>query len=109
MARDYRSQLDGLRAIAIGLVGIEHFGGPWIREHFPIGAGPLGVHLFFVLSGFLITRNLRLRLEQAPAEEVIRGFDPWSCSCWAYPRSVISFFGISPIRATISPPLEVHS
>jgi peptidoglycan/LPS O-acetylase OafA/YrhL len=74
MAQGYRPQLDGLRAIAIGLVGIEHFGGPWVRTHFPIGAGALGVQLFFVLSGFLITRNLLFRLEQAPADEVIRRF-----------------------------------
>ncbi|PBB16799.1 acyltransferase [Mesorhizobium sp. WSM4313] len=74
MAQGYRPQLDGLRAIAIGLVGIEHFGGPWVRAHFPIGAGALGVQLFFVLSGFLITRNLLFRLEQAPAGEVLRRF-----------------------------------
>jgi peptidoglycan/LPS O-acetylase OafA/YrhL len=74
MAQGYRPQLDGLRAIAIGLVGVEHFGGPWVREHFPIGAGAMGVHLFFVLSGFLITRNLLFRLERAPAGEVIRRF-----------------------------------
>ncbi|MER9228582.1 acyltransferase [Mesorhizobium sp. M0664] len=74
MAQGYRPQLDGLRAIAIGLVGLEHFGGPWIRTHFPVGAGALGVQLFFVLSGFLITRNLLSRLEQAPAGETIRRF-----------------------------------
>ncbi len=74
MAQGYRPQLDGLRAIAIGLVGIEHFGGPWVRAHFPIGAGALGVQLFFVLSGFLITRNLLFKLEQAPAGEVLRRF-----------------------------------
>jgi peptidoglycan/LPS O-acetylase OafA/YrhL len=74
MTKDYRPQLDGLRAAAIGLVGVEHFGGPWVREHFPIGAGALGVHLFFVLSGFLITRNLLFRLQKAPAGEVVRRF-----------------------------------
>ncbi|RWN29818.1 hypothetical protein [Mesorhizobium sp.] len=76
MALGYRPQLDGLRAIAAGLVGVEHFGGPRVRTHFPIGAGALGVQLFFVLSGFLITRNLLFRLEQAPAGEVIRRFFP---------------------------------
>jgi peptidoglycan/LPS O-acetylase OafA/YrhL len=39
--------LDGLRALAIGLVLAEHFGG-W-------KAGTLGVDVFFVLSGYLIT------------------------------------------------------
>lgn len=32
MAPGYRPQLDGLRAIAAGLVGVEHFGGPWVRS-----------------------------------------------------------------------------
>lgn len=48
-------QLDTLRALAIGLVMLEHFGGRQIGAMFPIGAGPIGVGLFFTLSGFLIT------------------------------------------------------
>jgi peptidoglycan/LPS O-acetylase OafA/YrhL len=44
-------QLDGLRAIAIILVFIQHG-----TDQLPIGW--IGVHLFFVLSGFLITRIL---------------------------------------------------
>jgi peptidoglycan/LPS O-acetylase OafA/YrhL len=54
---DYISQLDGLRAIAIALVIIFH----WFPEGEGINRianGPLGVTLFFVLSGFLITRIL---------------------------------------------------
>jgi peptidoglycan/LPS O-acetylase OafA/YrhL len=74
MAQGYRPQLDGLRAIAIGLVGLEHFGGTWVYKHFPVGAGALGVLLFFVLSGFLITRNLLSRLDRGPSGEVIGRF-----------------------------------
>jgi len=47
--------LDTLRAFAILLVMIEHFGGQALNAHFPIGAGSMGVGLFFTLSGFLIT------------------------------------------------------
>ncbi|MER8991403.1 hypothetical protein NKJ73_14815 [Mesorhizobium sp. M0074] len=68
MALDCRLQLDGRWAIAIGLVGVEHFGWPWVKTHFRIGAGALRVQLFFILSGFF-------RLEQ-PAGEVIRKFFP---------------------------------
>ncbi|MEY2470307.1 MAG: hypothetical protein QOF21_3005, partial [Actinomycetota bacterium] len=43
----YEPRLDGLRAIAVTLVIISH--------SFDSGAGPIGVGVFFVLSGFLIT------------------------------------------------------
>ncbi|WIY02386.1 acyltransferase [Amycolatopsis mongoliensis] len=50
--------LDGVRAIAAVLVVFFHYGGPnWERAN-----GWIGVHLFFVLSGFLIT-TLALREE----------------------------------------------
>src|SRR6516225_3462672 len=49
----YRSSLDGLRAFAIAPVVIMHFSASrWLP------GGWLGVNLFFVLSGFLITRPL---------------------------------------------------
>jgi len=48
-------QLDTIRAIAIMLVLIEHFAGAGINRWIPIGAGSVGVGLFFTLSGFLIT------------------------------------------------------
>ena len=48
-------QLDTLRAFAIGLVMMEHFGGRGFNSYIPIGAGSVGVGLFFTLSGFLIT------------------------------------------------------
>ena len=52
--------LDGVRAVAIGLVLVAHLGG---TRGFPLtadranffGTGALGVRVFFVLSGFLIT------------------------------------------------------
>jgi peptidoglycan/LPS O-acetylase OafA/YrhL len=55
--------LDGLRAVSIGLVLLAHLVG---TRSFPLGVGSthvlalgeLGVHVFFVISGFLITRLL---------------------------------------------------
>ena len=48
----YRPQIDGLRALAVGGVLLTHFWFP----HGPMGH--LGVRLFFVISGFLITERL---------------------------------------------------
>src|SRR6185295_3915107 len=47
-ALSYMPQLDGLRTLAVGAVMAQHF------NIIANGAG-YGVHLFFVLSGFLIT------------------------------------------------------
>jgi peptidoglycan/LPS O-acetylase OafA/YrhL len=60
----YMPQLDGLRAIAVSAVVLEHF------KILP-GAAAYGVHLFFVLSGFLIT-GILLRSREAAAERGIR-------------------------------------
>jgi len=45
----YMPQLDGLRAIAVAMVVVSHY------SEGAIDTGTHGVHLFFVLSGFLIT------------------------------------------------------
>ena len=54
----YRADIDGMRAIAVMLVLVFHFSlVPAAR------AGFLGVDVFFVISGFLITAILRRRLD----------------------------------------------
>ena len=58
----YMRQLDGVRAIAVMLVFVEHWAPPIFHV---IPAGALGVHLFFALSGFLIT-SILLRCRSAP-------------------------------------------
>lgn len=52
--RQYIVQLDGLRFIAVTLVMIDH----WLGQTNVLPLGYFGVNLFFVLSGFLITRIL---------------------------------------------------
>ena len=45
----YRPALNGLRAVAVGIVLVQH----WLQPAFPLGE--LGPSLFFVLSGYLVT------------------------------------------------------
>ena len=48
----YISEIDGLRAVAVVLVLLNHIYEPLAYNGF------LGVDLFFVISGFVITRSL---------------------------------------------------
>src|SRR4051812_37373951 len=58
MSPSFRPDVEGLRAVAIGLVLLTHAG---------VGlasGGYVGVDVFFVISGFLITRLLAVELER---------------------------------------------
>jgi peptidoglycan/LPS O-acetylase OafA/YrhL len=89
--RRYFPVLDGVRAVAILMVLVLHFGGPgistYIKYSHPIqmyqrtlSLGWLGVDLFFVLSGFLITGIL---LEARGSRHYLRNF---------YSRRVLRIF-----------------
>jgi peptidoglycan/LPS O-acetylase OafA/YrhL len=76
-ARHYPA-LDGLRGIAILAVFFSHFGGGHKSTNFIIrgwshvaDAGWMGVDLFFVLSGFLITGIL---IDSADREDRVKNF-----------------------------------
>ncbi len=54
----YRSEIDGLRALAVVSVIINHFN----KKILP--SGYLGVDIFFAISGFVITASLTGRPDQ---------------------------------------------
>lgn len=56
--RKYRPEIDGLRAVAVIAVIIFHFRFDWLP------GGYLGVDVFFVISGFLITSIILKELKQ---------------------------------------------
>lgn len=76
----YRPQLDGLRALAIAVVLASHLwprSSPAVSHYLP--EGYWGVELFFVLSGFLITRLLwidraTMRRKEGSAASLIATF-----------------------------------
>jgi len=57
MRLQHRPEIDGLRAIAVGGVLLCHFRSPWFA------GGYAGVDVFFVISGYLITRQILRDLE----------------------------------------------
>ena len=55
----FRGDIEGLRAVAVGLVLWYHAGLPWVSGGFA------GVDVFFVISGFLITSQLVREVERS--------------------------------------------
>lgn len=95
-------QLDAVRALAIGLVIVEHYGGEAINSYLPLGMGSLGVGLFFCLSGYLITSILLKEYDSGLprvtiwtnffARRFLRLIPPY----WAW-IAVLVVLGISPV------------
>ena len=69
-------QLDGLRALAVIMVMWAHWASPEYRSFSGVDPGFLGVQIFFVLSGFLISGILLDVLPDAPAGSWKRHADP---------------------------------
>ena len=65
----YFNQLNGIRFVAVFLVLMDH----WLVPIMPFPTGHLGVVIFFVLSGFLITRILFESADEVRTQEA----SPW--------------------------------
>jgi peptidoglycan/LPS O-acetylase OafA/YrhL len=94
-------QLDGLRAVAVTMVMAFHFI-PWVDRVAPLGA--IGVRLFFVLSGFLITRILLASRTQATSAALRSFYIRRSLRIFPLFYLVLALaalINIGPVRATI--------
>ncbi|MEN9364242.1 MAG: hypothetical protein RI903_1551, partial [Bacteroidota bacterium] len=65
----YFNQLNGIRFVAVFLVLMDH----WLVPIMPFPTGHLGVVIFFVLSGFLITRILFESADEVRTQQA----SPW--------------------------------
>jgi peptidoglycan/LPS O-acetylase OafA/YrhL len=62
----FRGDVEGLRAVAVGLVLLYHAGVPFVRGGF------VGVDVFFVISGFLITTQLVAEVDRTGRVSLVR-------------------------------------
>jgi peptidoglycan/LPS O-acetylase OafA/YrhL len=94
-------QLDGLRAVAVIFVMAFHFI-PWVGDYAPLGS--IGVRLFFVLSGFLITRIL-LASRQEDIAIALRSFyirrGLRIFPLFYFVLALAALINIGPVRSTI--------
>ena len=74
MKLGYRPEIDGMRAIAVSAVILYHLKIPF-GDGSLLAGGYLGVDLFFVLSGYLITRSGRTLVFSALANDMPDGTD----------------------------------
>jgi peptidoglycan/LPS O-acetylase OafA/YrhL len=95
----YRPALDGLRAIALVAVLIYHLGYSW----FP--GGFIGVDVFFVLSGYLITSLLLIELDRTGRID-LREF--WLRRARRLlPALILMLLAVALWTAATAPPLEL--
>lgn len=93
----YRPEIDGLRAVAVIAVIINHINKGWLPSGF------LGVDIFFVISGFVITASLQNRTSTGFADFIsgfyvrrIKRLVPALVLCILITSLVISLFDPNP-------------
>ena len=98
---EFRPDIDGLRALAILLVVAYHAHIPGLR------AGFFGVDVFFVISGYLITRNL---IGEAARDGTVRLARFWARRVRRLvPALACAVVGTLVVGAFVLSPLELHT
>lgn len=84
-AMSYNPAFDGLRAFAILLVVLFHARAPWAP------GGYIGVDVFFVLSGYLITSLLLAQLDRSGAVDLL---DFWRRRLWRLTPALLAMLSV---------------
>jgi len=93
--------LDGIRALAVLAVLAVH----WVAEYLPFGGGGyLGVDVFFVLSGYVITSVIWRSRATGPTWSLMRTF-LWKRVRRLYP-ALIALAIVSPIGVALAPGVD---
>ncbi len=99
--RGYRLDIEGLRAVAIVTVVLYHAGVPGL------GGGFVGVDVFFVLSGFLITELLWREVQRGGRISFATFYSRRARRI--LPVSTLVIVATSLLAWRVVPPLELHS
>ncbi|MFM7269142.1 MAG: acyltransferase family protein [Cyanobium sp.] len=94
----YRAEIDGLRALALIAVLLHHLS----KAHFAYGY--LGVDIFFVISGYVVTQSLALRKEPSVAS-FLSGFY-WRRWRRLWPALALMIVIVSLLWAVVGSPID---
>ena len=94
----YRPEIDGLRAFAVLAVLINHLNSEWLK------GGYLGVDIFFVISGYVVTASLVAR-EDGSWGHFLRQFYERRCRR-LLPALVATVLGVALVIGLVVSPLE---
>ena len=94
----YRPEIDGLRALAVLAVLINHLNSEWLK------GGYLGVDIFFVISGYVVTASLVAR-EDGSWGRFLRQFYERRCRR-LLPALIAMVLGVALVTGLVVSPLE---
>jgi peptidoglycan/LPS O-acetylase OafA/YrhL len=94
----YRPEIDGLRALAVLAVLINHLNSDWLK------GGYLGVDIFFVISGYVVTASLVAR-EDGSWGRFLRQFYERRCRR-LLPALIAMVIGVALVTGLVVSPLE---
>jgi len=94
----YRPEIDGMRALAVLAVLINHLNSEWLK------GGYLGVDIFFVISGYVVTASLVAR-EDGSLGRFLRQFYERRCRR-LLPALIAMVLGVALVTGLVVSPLE---